>query len=145
MAYYHTSHKDYTYGDDLVKKIYREVPRYSHHPTQYIVNDGTLIIDDKSLRHNNSVIYNRPGSTMWVQPTSTHQWSSNSTDPYRYGYSTTSSSLHTCRGCYHRRELTGGYCRDCIDAKLLKPRVVEVVRHDRRLLSVPERRMIEYR
>ncbi|KAH8201388.1 hypothetical protein TruAng_004471 [Truncatella angustata] len=144
MSYYGytTSHRGHTYGDDAVKRYYRETPRHSHHPTQYIYNDGRLVIDDKSLRNNNSVIYNRPGSTMWVQSTAASQYSSSLSDPYRSGGSW-GSTLHICRGCSYRRELTGGYCRSCIDIKL-SPRVVEVVREERRLPSAPSRRMLEY-
>ncbi|KAM0811688.1 hypothetical protein AB5N19_12044 [Seiridium cardinale] len=140
MSYYYSSYADYNSGDSLVKRTYREVPSHSHRSTQYIVNDGTLIIDDKSLRNNSSVIYNRPGSTMWVQPTTESHRSTSASDPYRRSH-----SLHTCRGCSWRRELSGGYCRDCIDAKLSRPRIVEVVRSDRRVLGGPERRLIEYR
>lgn len=141
--YYDTNYKDHTHGHDLVKRIYREVPRHSHHPTQYIVNDGKLIIEDQSLRNSNSVIYNSPGSTMWVQ-TSTGHWSSSSNHSHGSSTPSWSSNLHRCRGCYSLRELTGGYCYGCIEAKTVRPRIVEVVRDDRRLLSVPERRLLEY-
>jgi hypothetical protein len=121
----------YTSGDYLVKTICREVPRRSVRPTQYIVNDGTLVIDDKSLRHTNSVIYNRPGSTLIVQPggsryTPLPNCSCNPPCRWRCTASTTTTcwttTVHTCRGCSEKRQLWGGYCRYCIDARTIRYR-----------------------
>lgn len=145
MTHYHYSHGDYPRGNELVRKIYREVPRHSQYPTQYIVNDGTLVIDDMSLQNTNSIIYNARGSTMWVQPSSHSHSHSSAYSPSWHNYSPASLRLHTCRGCSHRRELSGGYCHECISARLARPRIVDVVREDRRLVSTPERRTIGYR
>lgn len=146
MAHYHYSHRDYNYSGELVRDIYREAPRHSQYPTQYIVNNGTLMINDKSLRNTNSIIYNSYGSTIWVEPSSHSRHSHHAHHSHRPHYYSLSapSNLHTCRGCHHRRELSGGYCHDCINARL-RPRIVEVIRDDRRLVGAPERRMIEYR
>jgi hypothetical protein len=147
MPSYYWSGNDYGSGEELVRRIYRDTRRDKHHPTQYIVNDGTMTVNGEWLRNKSSVIYNSPGSTMYLQSgTTSYRPSSDSSEPYRYYSSrrTYGTSLHHCRGCNWRRELTGGYCRDCIAVKL-RPRVVEVVRDDRVLLGSPERRLIEYR
>jgi len=53
--------------DDLVRRFNREV-RSSTHPTRYIVNDGSLVINESLLHDSNTLIYNRRGSSMWVRP-----------------------------------------------------------------------------
>lgn len=159
MAYHYDHHHqgDYRHSDDLVKHLHREIPHHSHRPVQYIVNDGKLIIDEKSLRHstNNTLIYNRPGSTMWVQPRTSsghhhHHHSSSSSRVETYQRPSTywqTSSTHACRGCQSLRSLYGGYCRECIEVKMVRPREprVDIIRDARRLLSLPDRRLIEYR
>lgn len=134
-------------ADHLVKKLVREMP-HNHHPTQYIVNDGTLIIDDKSLRNTNSVIYNRPGSTLVVQTAKgthgTHQTLSYCTcnPPCRYycasSHSSWTTNVHTCSGCSQKRQLLGGYCRYCIDARTVRVREVskvEIIEKDKKLIG----------
>ncbi|KAI0399967.1 hypothetical protein F4802DRAFT_527324 [Xylaria palmicola] len=141
-SYYHDRrHRD---GYELAHHIERDL-RHSHRPTRYIVNEGKLIIDERSLEardhhHHrdhyrssssraNTVIYNAPGSTMWIE--SQHD-----------------KNLRTeCRGCYRRRErLYDGYCADCVSLRIDTPRRHEVVNFsDRRLLDYPSRRAIGWR
>ncbi|KAK6863512.1 hypothetical protein PG995_000040 [Apiospora arundinis] len=48
---------------DLVRRFNREC-RNSGYPTRYIVNDGTLVINESLLNDSNTLIYNRRGSNM---------------------------------------------------------------------------------
>ncbi|KAK8096204.1 hypothetical protein PG999_014226 [Apiospora kogelbergensis] len=51
--------------DDLVRRFNREA-RCSTQPTRYIVNDGSLVINESLLHDSNTLIYNRRGSSMWL-------------------------------------------------------------------------------
>ncbi|GAW24036.1 hypothetical protein EKO27_g9310 [Xylaria grammica] len=129
-------HHDHYYRDgyELALDIKRDL-RHSHRPTRYIVNHGKLIVDDRSFEdrdrssssHSNTLIYNAPGSTMWIENKSSHS--------------------AECRRCYRRRDrLYGGYCSDCVSLRLDTPRHHDVVVKDhRRLLELPERRAIGWR
>lgn len=165
MSYYYSSGQDYyPSGDEVIRKVYRNIERgghkhhhhhsshhghhhhHHHHAHQTIVNDGTMVINGDSLRQVNSVIYNRPGSTVYM--TDAHYYSSPSSSGTSYYYGSAprySSGLHACRGCsgWHR-ELAGGYCRGCIEYKVRPGRTIEVVRESRRALDAPERRLIQY-
>ncbi|KAK5624811.1 hypothetical protein RRF57_000527 [Xylaria bambusicola] len=126
----------YKDGYELAHHIGRDLRR-SHRPLRYIVNEGKLIIDERSLdgRHrsgsnrSNTVIYNSPGSTMWIE--------------------NRDNELRTveCRGCFRRRERCySGYCSDCVYLRLDAPHRHEVITVDNwRLLDYPERRAIAYR
>ncbi|KAI0520694.1 hypothetical protein F5B22DRAFT_47664 [Xylaria bambusicola] len=126
----------YKDGYELAHYIGRDLRR-SHRPLRYIVNEGKLIIDERSLedRHrssgnrSNTVIYNSPGSTMWIE------------------HRDSESRTVECRGCFRRRERCyGGYCSECVYLRLDAPRRHEVITLDKwRLLDYPERRAIAYR
>ncbi|KAK8043922.1 hypothetical protein PG994_012760 [Apiospora phragmitis] len=53
--------------DQLARRFNREV-RHSGYPTRYIVNDGSLVINESLLHDSNTLIYNRRGSHMSVRP-----------------------------------------------------------------------------
>ncbi|KAI8627127.1 hypothetical protein F5Y19DRAFT_443406, partial [Xylariaceae sp. FL1651] len=103
MPSYYRDHR--TEGYELVQHLGHEL-RHSHRPSRYIVNEGKLIIDEHAFNSHhshhhhhkpNTVIYNAPGSTMWLESSSQRHASS--------------SSYEECRGCFRRRERTyGGYC-----------------------------------
>ncbi|TGJ82336.1 hypothetical protein E0Z10_g6456 [Xylaria hypoxylon] len=128
--HYDHHHKD---GYELAHHIRRDL-RHSHRPTRFIVNEGKLIIDERSFddrdrsssSRSNTVIYNAPGSTMWIE---------------------SKSGTTECRGCFRRRDrLYGGYCSGCATLRLDTPRRHEVVTVDnRRLLEYPEKRAIGWR
>lgn len=101
--------------------------RNSHRPLRCIVNEGKLIIDERSLENRfNTVIYNSPGSTMWIE--------------HRGGGTRTVE----CRGCFRRREhCYGGYCSKCSS---LRPDVYRRSESEKLwLLDYPERRAIAWR
>ncbi|CAJ2509089.1 Uu.00g141150.m01.CDS01 [Anthostomella pinea] len=134
---YHRSH-------ELAHRLRKET-RHSHYPTRYIVNDGQLFVDEKSLRHSNTVIYNSPGSTMWLTPSSRHH-STSAHNPHHHSTSssawvatTTQPATMVCLGCHeHRVAYYGSYCRDCTAARLAPV-------PERRQLDYPERRAIGWR
>ncbi|KAI1276246.1 hypothetical protein F5Y07DRAFT_137965 [Xylaria sp. FL0933] len=139
--HHHHHHKD---GYELAHNIGREL-RHSHRPTRYIVNEGKLIIDERSFEdrdrssssRSNTVIYNAPGSTMWIENRNNNKGSS--------------SSFHggvECRGCFRRRDRCyGGYCYECLSLRLDRPRSHEVIKYeDRKLLDYyPERKALGWR
>lgn len=110
--------------------------RHSHRPTNYIVNDGHLIVDERSTKHNNTVIYNARGSTMWVNPASRHAPSA----PLIYE---THHHYPSCRGCSERRYLySDGYCCNCYTVRYYTR---EDRRDERRLRGVSGMRHICWR
>ncbi|KAI1826567.1 hypothetical protein F4861DRAFT_64964 [Xylaria intraflava] len=132
-TYYHSDHH-HKEGYELAQNLSRDL-RHSHRPTKYIINEGKLILDEQALddhhqsHHNksNTIIYNSPGSTMWVQPS------------HRSRLEAEAHSI-ACRGCFrHRDRYYGGYCSDCLAAQLRYPR-----RHESSLVY-PERRTIGWR
>jgi hypothetical protein len=154
MSYYHDSpyydhhHHSYQYPSRGSRES-----RHSHRSKGYIVNQGQLIIDEKTLRNTNAVIYNAPGSTMYLEPAKRRSYHTSVThSPY---HSSTSSRLaqldlalptiSTCHGCYERREMRyGDYCRDCASNLLHRPssKRAGYLVDDRRVLDYPERRRI---
>ncbi|KAI0009622.1 hypothetical protein F4779DRAFT_361736 [Xylariaceae sp. FL0662B] len=140
MSYHYSNHRhNHDNVHHLAQRFSREA-RYSHHPTQYIVNDGRMIIDEKALHYSNAVIYNAPGSTMWLKPTSL----SSVRTPYVPYHSPGMPPIRTCRGCFQQRELYfGNYCRDCTSARLAPP--TERYYSDRKPLYMPERRSLGWR
>ncbi|OTA55090.1 hypothetical protein K449DRAFT_469069 [Hypoxylon sp. EC38] len=62
MPYYYDNHhwNNHDLTRQLAHRLSRE-SRYTGHPTQYIVNEGRMTVDNKVLRHSNAVIYNAPG------------------------------------------------------------------------------------
>ncbi|KAI0454635.1 hypothetical protein F5B21DRAFT_229287 [Xylaria acuta] len=134
--YYDRQHKD---GYELAHHLGRDL-RHSHRPTKYIINEGKLVMDERtfegrhqssSTNHNksNTVIYNAPGSTMYIERRKDK------------------SHYPECRGCFRRRERCyDGYCSECISFRLDRPRRHESVTvSDRRYLEYPERRIIQWR
>ncbi|KAI1159946.1 hypothetical protein F5B18DRAFT_547755 [Nemania serpens] len=126
-------------GYELAHHIGRDL-RQSHRPTRYIINEGKLVIDERSFEDRdrngsgssrpNTIIYNAPGSTMWIEQRREDR------------------SHHSgCRGCLRRSErYYGGYCSECIARRLDAPGRHEAVAvRDRRLLEYPERRAIQWR
>ncbi|KAI1419497.1 hypothetical protein F5Y12DRAFT_789017 [Xylaria sp. FL1777] len=139
--YYDRYNKDGYYKDgyELAHQIGRDL-RHSHRPTRYIVNEGKLVIDERSFEdryrsssssssRSNTVIYNAPGSTMWIENRSN------------------GSRIAECRGCFRRRErYYGGYCSECASLRWDTPRRPEIITvDDRRLLDYPEMRAIGWR
>ncbi|KAI3339419.1 hypothetical protein F4824DRAFT_455333 [Ustulina deusta] len=133
-SYYHDHHhKD---GYELAHQIGRDL-RHSHRPTRYVINEGKLIIDERSFEdrdrsssnRSNTVIYNAPGSTMWIEKRDN------------------APRTVECRGCFRRRDrYYGGYCAECISLRLDTPRRHEVITvQNRRPLEYPERRAIGWR
>ena len=37
--------------------------KHEQHPKRYIINDGNLVIDDKTFRHSHTYIHNRPNAS----------------------------------------------------------------------------------
>ncbi|ORY60791.1 uncharacterized protein BCR38DRAFT_442523 [Pseudomassariella vexata] len=149
---------DYRYDDyhprqDLAQHSYRDSSRQSSRPSRYIVNELEIIISRSTSGRGNTVFYNSPRSTIYVRPErSSSSWtpayggSSDEvwTSPVRYGYSSDSyNGSRTCRGC-GRRELEGGFCRDCIEVRVSRP-LVEIVRGYGRSTLSPRRRIVELR
>ncbi|KAI0427589.1 hypothetical protein F5Y09DRAFT_27799 [Xylaria sp. FL1042] len=136
-TYYYDRDRHHKDGYELAHNIGRDL-RHSHRPMRYIVNEGKLIIDERSFEdrdrssssRSNTVIYNAPGSTMWIE--NRNKGSSHSVE---------------CRGCFRRRDRCyGGYCSECLSKRLDMPRRHEIITvDDRRLLDYPERRAIGWR
>lgn len=135
-SYYHDRpHKD---GYELAQRIRHDL-RYSHRPTQYIINEGKLVVNERTLEcrdrdtnsRPNTIIYNAPGSTMYVEKPRDEK----------------SHHRSECRACFRVRDRCyGGYCSDCLTVRLDTPRRREVITvHDRRLLEYPEKRTIQWR
>ncbi|KAJ2986001.1 hypothetical protein NUW58_g5240 [Xylaria curta] len=71
-TYYHDRHhKD---GYQLAHHLGRDL-QHSHRPTRYIINEGKLVMDERSFENrnrssnsrSNTIVYNAPGSTMWIE------------------------------------------------------------------------------
>ncbi|KAI1430780.1 hypothetical protein GGR50DRAFT_152441 [Xylaria sp. CBS 124048] len=142
---HHNHHHHHKEGYELAQNLSRDL-RHGHQPTKYIINEGKLILDEQSLESlqhrghgskSNTIIYNSPGSTMWVQPTA-----QKSRLLEHHGHRT------ACRGCFrHHDRYYGGYCSDCLAerAKHASKRYETVVSSDRRILEYPERRALTWR
>ncbi|KAI0868574.1 hypothetical protein GGS24DRAFT_206541 [Hypoxylon argillaceum] len=118
MPSYHSDRYYHRDGYDVAYQIRRDL-RHSHRSTQYIINEGKLIVDERSFedrdRHHhhssssrsNTVIINTPGSTMWIEKRRESR-------PY----------YAECRGCFRRADHYhhGGYCYDCVTLHLESPR-----------------------
>ncbi|KAJ8119760.1 hypothetical protein ONZ43_g3360 [Nemania bipapillata] len=136
-SYYYKDRHHSKDGYEIAHHITREL-RHSHRPTQCIINEGKLIIDERSLEdrdrssssRSNTVIYNAPGSTMWIEK-----------------HRDDRSHYLECRGCSRRCSRSyDGYCSDCVTLRFDSPRRHEIVTvSDRRLLEYPERRAIQWR
>ena len=127
--YHHRGHHSYGSSNHELAERFAHETRYSHRPTQYIVNNGHLVVDDRSARHSDAVIYNARGSTMWLKPTS-NDYSPIIYEPH-YSYRSRSS----CRGCYERRgTYSAGYCRDCYNHRYYDT--------DRKVISISTRRLL---
>ncbi|KAI1122326.1 hypothetical protein F5Y10DRAFT_76753 [Nemania abortiva] len=150
-SYYYNDHYNDRHhskdGYELAHHVGREL-RHSHRPTKYIINEGKLIIDERSFEDHrdrssssgggksNTVIYNAPGSTMWIEKRRDDHHRSHSHSHYS-----------ECRGCFRRADrYYDGYCSDCITLRYESPRRHEIITvNDRRLLDYPERRAIGWR
>jgi hypothetical protein len=136
-SYYHDRYrKD---GYELAHHIGRDL-RHSHRPTRYIINEGKLVIDERTLDYrdgsnssrSNTIIYNAPGSTMWVEKQHRDE---------------KSHQKSGCRACFRTHDRRyGGYCSDCLTLRLDTPRRREVITvHDRRSVEYPERKALQWR
>ncbi|KAI0382535.1 hypothetical protein F5Y04DRAFT_252873 [Hypomontagnella monticulosa] len=118
MAYhYNTRNENHDLARNLAHRIQRD-SRYGGHPTQYIVNEGRMVVDQRTLRHHNAVIYNAPGSTLRFAQSSTPARKSkydsyHTSGSYWPTTTTTAPPLHMCRGCGQRETYYGGFCHDC--------------------------------
>ena len=160
--------------DDLVRRFNREA-RCSTQPTRYIVNDGSLVINESLLHDSNTLIYNRRGSSMWVRPDSCCCDGSPSCrcgcrgrgccrggggrgghrPPGRGGSGcyctttriTTCSYTEICRICVRRRASHGGYCRECAERRCIPPWYLREPREPIRPLleGPPSERLLGYR
>ncbi|KAI1139202.1 hypothetical protein F5Y05DRAFT_381117 [Hypoxylon sp. FL0543] len=146
MPYYYDDHHD---NHDLTRQLAHHLSResrYTGHPTQYIVNEGRMFVDRKTLQHSNAVIYNAPGSSLRVSPSRSTSTTRTRSTSYYAPKSSWSPSIHTCRGCLERREIYfEGYCHDCNSLRLVSsPRESYRLRdRDYRYLArAPERRMV---
>ncbi|OTB02011.1 hypothetical protein M426DRAFT_323083 [Hypoxylon sp. CI-4A] len=150
--YYYDDHKwDRDLSRDLAHRFSRDV-RTASHPTQYIVNEGKMIVDDQTLRHSNAVIYNAPGSTLRFapsKPTPSKKVRFNSHLAPEHSKLATAPPIYTCRGCFERRELYyRGYCHDCTSMRLVSaPKETFKLRdrQDRQIERVPDRKLVGWR
>ncbi|KAI2635639.1 hypothetical protein GGS26DRAFT_507460 [Hypomontagnella submonticulosa] len=118
MAYHYNTHNE---NHDLARNLAHRLSRETRHggpPTQYIVNEGKMIVDQRTLRHSNAIIYNAPGSTLRFAPSKPVPARKSKHDSYytsgSYGPTTTTAPpLHMCRGCGQRETYYGGFCHDC--------------------------------
>ncbi|KAI1207597.1 uncharacterized protein F4807DRAFT_433900 [Annulohypoxylon truncatum] len=149
MACHHDSHY---WNHDLTRNLAQRLSRdsrHSGHATQYIVNEGRMVVDQKTLRHSNAVIYNAPGSTLRLVPSMRAPYSSTSHTTHYVPESpwwTTSSSIRRCHGCYEHREIYyGNYCHKCTSIQRVSPprerHQLEDYRY-RHVPRVPERKRV---
>ncbi|KAI3325515.1 hypothetical protein HD806DRAFT_490513 [Xylariaceae sp. AK1471] len=149
-SYHHDHHDHHNHhrkdGYELAQNIGRDL-RHSHRPTRYIINEGKLVIDERSFDNHyrssgsssssnkpNTIIYNAPGSSMWIE------------------HAKEKPSYTECRGCFrHRERCYGGYCSECISVRLERDnwnksrRYETVAVDDRRYVEYPERKTIGWR
>lgn len=136
-SYYYNDRRHTKDAYEIAHHITRDL-RHSHRPTQYIINEGKLVIDERSLEdrdrssssRSNTVIYNAPGSTMWIEKRRDDR-----------------SHYSECRGCFRRsHRYYDGYCSECVTLRADLPRRHKIITaSDRRLLEYPERRAIQWR
>ncbi|KAI1377908.1 hypothetical protein F4677DRAFT_29918 [Hypoxylon crocopeplum] len=149
MAYYYDHHHR---GQDLTRDWAHRVSQDARHnsqPSQYIVNEGRMRIDERTLRHSNAIIYNAPGSSLRISPSMTVSSAKTKHSTYYAQPSTwwtSGTSAHTCHGCYKWRELYyGDYCHECSSIRQVaaaKDRHRLRDRDDRYLTYTPERRLL---
>ncbi|KAI4859191.1 hypothetical protein F4820DRAFT_440596 [Hypoxylon rubiginosum] len=155
MAHYYDSHHlshdhDHNYNRNLARRFSRDA-RHSTHPTQYIVNEGKMIVDERTLKHTNAIIYNAPGSTLRLSSPKPNPFAPAVHHHNSYLYPQASSSwsstglpIQTCRNCLQRREIYyKGYCHNCASLRLNA--TYQRIRDDRRVAFAPDRRMVAWR
>ncbi|XXH01455.1 hypothetical protein Hte_007815 [Hypoxylon texense] len=155
MPHYHDSHHwshdhDHNYNRNLALRFSRDT-RHNAHPTHCIVNEGRMVVDEQTLKRNNTVIYNAPGSTLRLSSPKpnpfvpVHHYN----NAYHYPqatswWSSTGLPIHTCRNCLQRREIYyKGYCHTCASLRLNAD--YQRVRDNRRVAYAPDRRMVGWR
>jgi hypothetical protein len=149
-------------GYELAQYLGRELS-YSSKPARFIVNEGMLIVDERTLDNThtlghsylgfnktgktNTVVYNAPGSTMWVQ--NKHSSSLGGHGSRYLDALSLSTTVMECRGCLRLRERCyDGLCSDCIlDRDRSSARRYDDIIYDERprSLEYPERRFLGYR
>ncbi|KAI6081327.1 hypothetical protein F4821DRAFT_265014 [Hypoxylon rubiginosum] len=147
----HWNH-EHDYNRNLASRFSRDA-RHSTHPTINIVNEGKLVVDERTLRNTNAVIYNSSRATLRLtapkptpNPFASEVYNYNS---YHYPQNTTwwgpsGLQIHTCRSCLQRREIYyAGYCHHCASIRYSAP--YQRVRDDRRVAFAPERRQLGWR
>ncbi|KAI2624437.1 hypothetical protein GGS21DRAFT_320129 [Xylaria nigripes] len=151
-TYHHDhDHRHRKEGYELAHHLSQEL-HHSARPTRYIINEGKLILSERSLdRHHrpksNTIIYNSPGSTMWVQQSTHHHRHEIEAPHQNHHHQHHHQHQHPeCRGCFRRRELYhGGYCADCVSARAKNAQRHELVTAgNRRVLEYPERKAIAW-
>ncbi|KAI1770239.1 hypothetical protein F4818DRAFT_433886 [Hypoxylon cercidicola] len=155
--HYHSRHwsHEQDYNRNLASRFSRDA-RHSGHPTQYIVNEGKMIVDEQTLKHSNAIIYNAPEATLRLSskskpnpftPQEHHQYGSYHYPPASSWWAPTSLSVHTCRNCLQRREIYhAGYCHNCAAYRLVLPYQTDRrVRDDRRVTFASDRRQLKWR
>ncbi|KAI1742449.1 hypothetical protein F4680DRAFT_412240 [Xylaria scruposa] len=128
--YYDHRHRD---GYELAHQLDRDF-RHSHRPTQYLINDGKLVLSERAFKdfqkssgsnyNTATVIYNSPKSTMYIDSQKEK------------------SHYPECRSCHRRRGRYNGYCSECYDRSR---RHETITVGDHRYLAYPERKMIKWR
>ncbi|KAI2471614.1 hypothetical protein F4781DRAFT_386809, partial [Annulohypoxylon bovei var. microspora] len=152
MAYYYDDHYwNHDLTRNLAHRLSRE-SRHSGHTTQYIVNEGRMVVNEKTLRHSNAVIYNAPGSSLRFAPSRHTSYSSIRHSSHYAPESsswTTSPSTSVCRGCYEHRELYyGNYCHKCTSIRQVSWPNESYRLRDREyryITRAPERKLVTWR
>ncbi|OTB12275.1 hypothetical protein K445DRAFT_25847 [Daldinia sp. EC12] len=113
--YYDHHHEGHNQAQNLANRFTRET-RHSDYPTQYIVNEGKMIVHERSLKQSNAIIYNAPGSTLRFVPSKSATSAKpkhNSNHPPESYWRTTAPPIYMCHGCRRRQIYYGDYCHDC--------------------------------
>ncbi|KAI8964156.1 hypothetical protein F5Y11DRAFT_316779 [Daldinia sp. FL1419] len=122
MAHYYDHHYNHYHSQacDLANRFTRET-RHSEYPTKYIVNEGKMIVHERSLKQSNAVIYNAPGSTLRFIPskqasdTKAQHHPRHDSESY---WRMTAPLMDMCHGCRRRQTYFGDYCHDCTAVQL---------------------------
>ncbi|KAI0165225.1 hypothetical protein GGR52DRAFT_575317 [Hypoxylon sp. FL1284] len=157
MAYHYNDRRlshEHDYNRNLARRFVRD-SRHSNHPTQCIVNEGRMIVDDRTFKHSNAIIYNAPGSTLRLYspesrpknpftavertppppPPPPAPAAALAPRPQNYlppaptspwWWAPQAPELHTCRNCLQRRQLYyKGYCYSCAALRFNPSRQLE--------------------
>ncbi|KAI1768489.1 hypothetical protein GGR53DRAFT_478296 [Hypoxylon sp. FL1150] len=149
--YYNSRHwsHEHDYNRNLASRFSRDA-RHSSYPTINIVNEGKLVVDERTLRNTNAVIYNSERATLRL---SAPKPTANPFAPEVYHYNSyyypqqaatwwgpSGLPIHTCRSCRQRREIYyAGYCHYCAAIRYSAPN--QRVHDDRRVAFAQQRQL----